>query len=248
MLQKDVFILIVVSSATFFLFGFILIIFYNLFQKRKIEFLQEIVKTKIEIKEQTLKNISWEIHDNIGQILSTMHFVNYSILENAPKELQSKVEESQKLLEKAITEVRALSKSLNTDYIKNVGFVDSIQLELARINRLKFLTAHFEIVGEQFRVSEDVEVVLLRIAQEFISNTLKHSKSKNLWINIQFNHPQITIDLRDDGVGMAKHELNGTGMLNMKNRAKLIGAKFQMESVPDFGTQLKLSYISKLTN
>jgi len=247
MLQKDIFILIISSSATFFVFGICLIIFYNLFQKRKYEYHEEIVKTKIEIKEQTLKNIAWEIHDNIGQILSTIHFLNYDILDKTSTELRPKVQESQQLLEKAITEIRELSKSLNTDYIKTIGLIEILKLELERINRLKFLKAEFSIKGDAFRVDEEIEVVLLRIAQEFISNTLKHSKAENLKAQFEFSKNQIQLSLTDDGIGFSNLNSQGTGTLNMRNRAKMIGAKYEFNSIPNQGTQLKLTYHNKHT-
>lgn len=245
MLQKDVLVLIIASSATFFMFGLSFIIFYNLFQRKKLEYNQEIIKTKFEIKEQTFKNIAWEIHDNIGQILSTMHFLQYSILEEAPEDLKPKIKDSQQLLERSIVEIRALSKSLNTDYIKTIGLLEIVKSEIERIDRMKSLRAELIVKGNAFRVDEEVEVVLLRILQEFISNTLKHSKAKNLTIQFEFVKNQIKIQLKDDGVGFENPKLNGTGLLNMKNRAKMIGAKFQVNSTPNQGTQLELVYNSK---
>lgn len=209
------------------------------------EYNQEIIKTKIEIKEQAFKNIAWEIHDNVGQILSTMHFLQYSILEEAPDKLKPKIQDSQQLLEKSITEIRALSKSLNTDYVKTIGLLEIVKLEVERIDRMRSLRASLKIEGKPFRVDEEVEVVLLRILQEFISNTLKHSKAKNIEIQFEFTKNQIKIQIKDDGVGFERSNQNGTGLLNMKNRAKMIGANFKLSSSLNQGTQLELIYNSK---
>lgn len=206
------------------------------------EYNQEIIKTKIEIKEHTFKNIAWEIHDNVGQILSTMHFLQYSILEEAPDKLKPKIQDSQQLLEKSITEIRALSKSLNTDYVKTIGLLEIVKLEVERIDRMRSLRASLKIEGKPFRVDEEVEVVLLRILQEFISNTLKHSKAKNIEIQFEFTKNQIKIQIKDDGVGFERSNQNGTGLLNMKNRAKMIGANFKLSSSLNQGTQLELIY------
>lgn len=209
------------------------------------EYNQEIIKTKIEIKEQAFKNIAWEIHDNVGQILSTMHFLQYSILEEAPDKLKPKIQDSQQLLERSITEIRALSKSLNTDYVKTIGLLEIVKLEVERIDRMKSLRASLKIEGKPFRVDEEVEVILLRILQEFISNTLKHSKAKNMEIKFEFTNNQIKIQIKDDGVGFEKSNQNGTGLLNMKNRAKMIGTSFKFSSSLNQGTQLELIYNSK---
>ena len=71
MVQKEIYLLIISASVTFLVFCIIIIGFMILYQKRRTQYQKEIAKTTIEIKEQTLKNISWEIHDNVGQILST---------------------------------------------------------------------------------------------------------------------------------------------------------------------------------
>lgn len=130
--QKEIYLLIISVSVTSLVFSISLVTLFVLYHKRKDFYRKEITKTKIEIKEQTLKNISWEIHDNIGQILSTLNLYSYKVLEDSPDELKPKVEELQDLIQTAITEVRSLSKALNTDYIKNVGLIKSLELELAR--------------------------------------------------------------------------------------------------------------------
>ena len=131
--QKDIYILIISASATILIFCLSLIILFVLFQRRRESYLQQITQTRIEVQEQTLRNISWEIHDNIGQILSTISLYSHTLMLSAPQDLKPKLKESQDLVEKAIVEVRALSKALNTDYVKNVGLLESVKIEIERI-------------------------------------------------------------------------------------------------------------------
>lgn len=243
--QKDIYILIISASATILIFCLSLIILFILFQKRRESYLQQITQTRIEVQEQTLRNISWEIHDNIGQILSTISLYSHGLIYAAPEELKPKIKESQDLVEKAIIEVRALSKALNTDYIKNVGLLESIKIEIERFKRLKFMTSELQIVGKPYRLDEESELIILRILQEFFSNTLKHSQATRLDVNFEYTPSELRIKAADNGVGFEKNVLKGTGLINMKNRAKVIGAILNFESQLNQGTQINLSYQNK---
>ena len=126
----------------------LIIIFFIVFQKRKnrmlldkIEreqaFQEEISITQIEIQEQTLKNIGQELHDNVGQILSVAN-MNMSILEmQVPAELKDSFTDTKNAVKDSLSELRALSKTLNSDYISNRGFQESITGEINRLNKLK---------------------------------------------------------------------------------------------------------------
>lgn len=246
--QKDIYILIISASATILIFCMSLIILFILFQRRRETYLQQITQTRIEVQEQTLKNISWEIHDNIGQILSTVSLYNHSLSHVAPEELKPKMKESQELIEKAIVEVRALSKALNTDYIKNVGLLESTKIELERFKRFKFMTTELKIMGKPYRISEESELILLRILQEFITNSLKHSQATFLEIVFDYRSDELKISAKDNGIGFEEKVIIGTGLINMKNRAKVIGAFLNFESRPTQGTLLNISYQKQTTN
>ncbi|WP_159447470.1 sensor histidine kinase [Moheibacter sediminis] len=195
-----------------------------------------------------MKNISSEIHDNIGQILSTISIYSHTLFRAAPEDLKPKIVESQDLVEKAIVEVRALSKALNTDYVKNIGLLDSIQLEMQRLTRLKLLNAKLEIIGKPYRLNEETELIILRILQEFISNTLKHAKATQLNMDFEYTSKEFRIKAQDNGIGFEGNKYTGTGLINMKNRAKVIGAAINFESQLNHGAQLNLSYQNKQTN
>lgn len=244
--QKDIYILIISASATILVFCLSLIVLFILFQRRRESYLKQIIQTRIEVQEQTLRNISWEIHDNIGQILSTISIYTHGLAHSAPEELKPKIRESQELVEKAIVEVRALSKALNTDYIKNVGLLESVKIEIERFKRLKFMATDFRIVGKPYRLNEENEIIILRILQEFFSNTLKHSQATYLEVIFEYTPNELRIKAKDNGIGYGKKEIKGTGLINMKNRAKVIGAFINFESQPNQGTLLDLSYKNKL--
>ena len=124
----------IITSVLILLMGITVITLFVLFQNRKNKLLQEqkdaqkrfereIAETQIEIREETLRNISWELHDNIGQLLTLAKIQ----LQNATKENISEVSET---ISKGLNEVRALSKLINPEAIKNIQLKEAVQLEI----------------------------------------------------------------------------------------------------------------------
>jgi len=198
---------------------------------------QELVKTQIEIREETLRNISWELHDNIGQLMTLAKIKT----QNAKGD-SVELEEASETIAKALTELRALSKSINPETIKNLNLVNALKTELLRFNRLNFLTTHLDIEGTSKELDANTNTILFRILQEFFSNTIKHSQASNLWVNLEFYDNRLIICAKDDGNGFHTIELNdGQGLTNMKTRAQLLGAEFFLDSQPNIGTTLRIN-------
>src|SRR5882757_2036077 len=114
----------------------------NIIEKRlmKTQFDQELLRTQLEIQEQTLKTISQEIHDNIGQVLSLAKLNLNTMDVTQQDKLQEKISDSKKLVSKAIQDLRDLSKSMNTDNIEALGLVRAIEYELEMIRKTGFAT------------------------------------------------------------------------------------------------------------
>lgn len=233
----------------------LIIIFFIVFQKRKnrmlldkIEreqaFQEEISITQIEIQEQTLKNIGQELHDNVGQILSVAN-MNMSILEmQVPAELKDSFTDTKNAVKDSLSELRALSKTLNSDYISNRGFQESITGEINRLNKLKLVDATIAIVGNSKLFTEGKQsIILFRILQECISNTVKYAQASTFKVVLNYTEEAFLISAEDNGKGfdMTSAE-KGTGLINMKNRAELINAEFKLLSSQGNGMQLQLKY------
>jgi len=95
----------------------------NILEKQQMQsqFSQTLLQTQLEIQEQTLKNISQEIHDNIGQALSLAKLNLNTMPPINDEALQQKILNSKELVSKAITDLRDLSRSLDTDYVQEMG-------------------------------------------------------------------------------------------------------------------------------
>ncbi len=233
----------------------VFVVFFITFQRRKNQLLldkfkqqqkfdEELVKTQQEIQEETLKHVGRELHDNVGQLLAVATMQMNAVEKIVKDEVKSKVDNASEALKETLAEVRALSKSLNSDVIFNLGFDATVKNEIQRLNKTGLIQSSATISGEKvnFENKKD-EVILFRILQEFFSNTLKYAEAKNLKVAVNYLEDKLEIITEDDGIGfdIASAE-KGSGLINMKKRAELINAKFQLESQPEKGTTLNLVY------
>ena len=261
---SDIYFLIFSTILLFFSLVFFIIVFfghYRVKQKKyytekeemKTSFQQEILRAQLEIQEQTLKNISQEIHDNIGQVLSLakLNLATTEIGKISSELVQQNIDNSKSLVAKAIQDLRDLSKSLNTDYISDMGLARSIEYELEIIKKTGSFETIFEIAGTVFKLEHQKELILFRIVQEALNNILTHAKAKIIAIQIQYLPSFFSMTVSDNGVGFelgAKEIVNsGIGLKNMRSRAQLLGAEFIISSVLNEGTSvyIKLPVITK---
>ena len=205
-------------------------------KERQKRFEKEIAEAQIEIREETLRNISWELHDNIGQLLTLAKIQ----LQSSPKN----TEEVKETIGKSLHEIRTLSKLINPDFIKNIRLKEAIQLEVNRFNRLNFITSTLKVKGKERVIDKKSSIVIFRMLQEFFSNTIKHSKASELCVSIDFKETILEIITKDNGVGFDSNKVSdkGIGLINIIKRAELIGAKAVFKSSPNKGTSLQIKY------
>jgi len=230
------------------------IIFFSTFIKRKNrlvlerfeaeqKFENELSNSRLEIQEQTFKNIAWELHDNVGQLLSVAN-IQLNMLSGAVAPSHAaQLDETKGIVSESLKEIRNLSRGLNKDVILNNGLVASVQTEMQRFNRMNFLEAKLEIEGQECCINSKDEIIIFRIIQEFFSNVIKHAKANNLFVNLSFQPNKLVVSAKDNGIGFDLDRVKAnSGLLNMKSRAELINATLEIESKPAGGVLLTLEY------
>ncbi len=246
--------LIVYFIAVLLFFAVFAIVFVIAFQRRKNRFLterfeaerrfqKELANSQIEIQEQTLKNIAWELHDNVGQLLSVANIQLNILLNSLTGEKREQVAETKGIIQETVQEIRSLSKVLNNDVVLKNGLLKSLEVELNRFERLGYLTASLKIVGDVVPINNATGIIIFRILQEFLSNVLKHAKASKLFVLLEYKETFLEITATDDGVGFdSSLPSDSSGMETMKSRAALLQAPFSITSEVGRGTQLHLKY------
>lgn len=212
-------------------------------EELQINFRQELLKMQLEVQEQTLNYVSAEIHDNITQILSFVKLTLGSIASGIEDDKKAKVNETRELVAQTITDLRDLSKSMSFEYISSQGLIRTIEKEVVRVNKSGLLNIHLEQEGNSYPLGEQRELVLFRIFQETLNNTLKHAGAKHLKIMLHYQADLFNLTLEDDGSGFSAESLDskdGSGLRNIENRASLIGGTATIDSHPGKGCCIKV--------
>ncbi len=252
--QEDLQLLILSFSIVLFTLVAVFFGLFFFFQKKKSKFLMdkmeaellfqsELAKSKIEIKEQTLTNVSRELHDNIGQILSVALLQMNIIIDGDAIFSKKDIINVRELVSNSLNEIRLLSKIMNGDIFLNTSFINAISEDLVKIKQLKKIKCKLNLHGKIQPINKEHETIIYRILQEAISNTLKHSQSNFITINILFSKNNCQIDVIDSGIGFEiKKCIKGSGLSNIETRANLIGASFTINSEENKGTTLTINY------
>jgi two-component system, NarL family, sensor kinase len=209
--------------------------------KMQTQFQQALLQTQLEIQEQTLKTISQEIHDNIGQVLSLAK-LNLNTLQ--PGE-ETKLIDTKNLVSKAINDLRDLSRSLYGNKIAELGLVEAVDNELKILQNSGQFTTSLKIIGNSYKLEPQKEMVVFRIVQECLNNIIKHSKAQNITVMMEFDSVHLRLTVTDDGVGFDTNALPetrpGIGLKSMQTRAALIGGMVSLSSAQNKGTTVTVS-------
>jgi len=249
--------LLVTTSIILVMAGFVITIVL-LYRKKQIsyqkdidhiktEYEKAILNTQLEIQEQTFRNISKEIHDNIGMSL-TLAKLNLNMLKPDGNEYVSqKIDSSVDLISKAINDLTDISKSLNSDFIAEYGLINALEQEIGKVRNTGFYAVRFEIDGETTFMNSQKELIIFRIVQEALNNILKHAQADAIHIRLSYHSNGIYLDISDNGKGFPGEEgadvmdkRKGSGLINMKNRALMLGGTWNIETSAN-GTIIKLT-------
>lgn len=207
------------------------------------QFSQTLLQSQLEIQEQTLQQISRELHDNFGHIASLIKInLNTLQLDNKEKALL-KIEDTKDLSRQLIADIKSLSLSLNGDRIAKTGLVAALETEVERLNKTELFTATFEHPTSLPEIENDKATIIFRMAQEVLNNMVKYSEAKLITIKLSLTDNLFILAFSDDGKGFNvadKIQNGGSGLTNLQKRAALINANLIIQSAPGEGTSISI--------
>ncbi|MGZ3767323.1 MAG: sensor histidine kinase, partial [Mucilaginibacter sp.] len=233
--------------APAFLLSYIFI--YNRRKKRHIEekaqlkmvFDAELIKTQMEIQEQTMQTIGADLHDNIGQLLSLTSITLSSVeLDNRAK-AQQKIDAARDLTLQSIKEMRLLGKLLQGEQLIGMGLDEAIRYEINWIEKAGKYEVNYTLKGEApDKNNADKDLILFRILQEVLNNIIKHSNATQVDIKLEYKTAAIDLQVIDNGAGFDLYEMpegqKGMGLRNIQKRAEIVGGEVFIQSQPGQGT------------
>lgn len=252
MANNDIKELIIITTLIFLIAPAFLVLYifiYNRRKKRHIEekemmkltFETELIKTQMEIREQTMQTIGADLHDNIGQLLSLTSLTLNSVkLEDAEK-AQHKIDAALDLTMRSIKEMRLLGKLLQGEQLIALGLPEAIKHEINWIEKSGQYVVNYDVEGEQpAQNNPDKDLILFRILQEVFNNIIKHSKAKEINIKLAYSERGVGLQVIDNGMGFEVKNLpddkKGMGLMNIQKRAEIVGGEIFIQSQPGEGT------------
>ena len=203
-------------------------------------FENKLLKSKNELSEELLKRISLEIHDNISQLLTLIKW-NLSALDNSNN---VNIKESKLYIIEAISALRALSQTINGDFVLKEGLNAAVLKLSNSFNSLKHLACYFEnTTGSDILLSDDIELILYRCIQEIVNNSVKHSEADEIRIIFSQSGSFFKVLIIDNGKGFdtSNTKNNGIGLKSISERISLIDGEIKINSIINKGTHCTLS-------
>lgn len=207
------------------------------------EFDHTLLQTRLEIQEQTCKTIFRELHDNLGQML-TLAKLNLNTLNPDNRDQSNeKINGAIDLITQTIQSIRELSRNLHADVIEKIGLIPALEYEVRLIEKLGILHPVFHVEGQQVPVTTDKSLIIFRIVQEALHNVVQHAHATILEMSIKFSLGQVRLTIADNGRGFNwnDNKNKGSGLRNMNERARVIGAQFDLRPAETNGTVITLT-------
>ena len=225
----------------------------NLTERKKLE--QELLAEQISHQKQLTqatmdgqenerREIGKELHDNIGQQLTTIKLFLDHAKSTAESNTSEMVNMALKAVSDVINDVRAMSRSLVPFTLRDLGLVESINEVVDSICRTRILHIKFEHDAfDESLLPENQQLTLFRIVQEQLNNIVKYARAKNVLIRLSMQLNVYVLQIKDDGKGFELDKIKkGVGLMNIQNRVELFNGTTEIISSPGHGCTLTASF------
>jgi len=210
-------------------------------QALKAAHLDVLVRSQLEIQEQTFQNISREIHDNIGQKLTLAKLHLNTLTCKDGSNIHARVMDSVTLISEVINDLNDLSHSMSSEIVSNYGLVSAMESEIGQLKKTGLFSIHFISSGKAFFMDNSTELALFRIFQELMNNIIKHAGASAINIQLHYNYDFLCMQVQDNGKGFYNEQRHsGTGLINIKKRVTVLNGYLQVNSSPGAGTNINI--------
>lgn len=209
---------------------------------------REILSTVIRTEERERERFAKDMHDSVGPLLSTIKlYVNELKSPNLDTEERTDfVNQTNEILDEAITSIRTISNNLMPRVIHKYGLIKALESFCDKVNKTNKIKIQLESKHITDRLDQNLELILFRVITELITNTLKHANAKHINVELEKSHNKIIMSFKDDGIGfdidkIMNSEHLGMGLKNIISRIKSINGDYHFISFPDNGFQIRVN-------
>jgi signal transduction histidine kinase len=216
---------------------------------------RDFARQLIETRESTLREISRELHDEFGQILTAMGSMigraGRHVPEGSP--LQAELHEIREIAQTTLDNVRGLSQTLHPSILEEAGLEGTIEWYLPTVERQTGLAVSYERSGPSREIPNAIAIHVYRVLQEALNNVARHSGATRVWVRLRTSADRLELEVEDHGTGFAptavetpessnrKGRRRGLGLVAMRERAAIVGGTIEFHDVPDGGTRVRMT-------
>jgi signal transduction histidine kinase len=210
---------------------------------------RELAQQLIATRESTLRHLSRELHDELGQLLTAMGTMLGRAQKQIPADspLQSDIREIADMAQHSLSNVRSLSQSLHPSILDELGLESTLDWYLPSVQRQLGVSVEYERSGAPIPIDPTVGIHVYRIVQEALSNVARHAGATRAWVRLRYLRDPgrgrwLDVEIEDHGVGVPDpgRTRRGLGLVAMRERAELVGGHLEIGRSDQGGTRVRL--------
>jgi PAS domain S-box-containing protein len=210
--------------------------------------LESYARKVLAAREEEQRRIGRELHDGPLQslVLLWRKLDAMEVRDSVPG--PSVADDALQLAEATADELRRISRALRPSVLDDLGLAAAIKSEATALARRSGAAVRFVLAGEETRLASDVELTLLRVAQEALHNVERHASANKVFVRLAFDHGQVRLVVRDNGQGLVSMpsasdllDAGKLGVVGMQERARLVGGRVEVLTRAGEGTTVEVA-------
>ncbi len=203
------------------------------------------VDSMLKGQENERSRLAKDLHDGLGGLLSGIKFSLGNIKDNlvmTPDNVNV-FDRSLNMIDTSIKELRRVAHNMMPEMLIKFGLDEALKEYCNAINTAQFPKVKYQSTGMEARVDSSIEIIVYRIAQELLNNTMKHASATEVFIQLIRDENRLSIVVEDNGKGFNTALLNenkGAGWMNIRSRVDYLKGKLDIHSEPGKGTLVNI--------
>jgi two-component system, NarL family, sensor histidine kinase UhpB len=191
-------------------------------------------------QEQERQRVARELHDEVGQGLIAITLMAERAASESPPDVAEQFTAIADKLLFYLDELRRIAHELRPETLDDLGLVNALNALCNGVGADRGVVVDRDLYGRFDGLSGEQELVLYRVAQEALANAARHADASRVSLRLAERRSELTLEVLDDGRGVAPTSGDGVGIKGMRERARLVGGSFEIGPNPGSGTRVKL--------
>ncbi len=209
----------------------------------------ELLRRVVSAQEAERQRIARELHDESGQSLTAIGLGLRAIsrgLERDPARARAHLQDLETMVDRSLTELRRMISDLRPSQLDDLGLSAALRWYASSLQQRANIRVAVKVHGEPHELGSALNIALYRIAQEALTNVVRHAGQCNVLLCLEFADQAVTLTVEDDGSGFDVRKIQtperpAWGLLGIEERASLLSGRFALESAPGHGTRVSVT-------